>query len=144
MSHTNDLQDVLRSLICNYSADIPVSAESVSADAMRTLDPNDISPVLVQWACVLELRQLARAILRNEYENDPGQPEQGQLFTRLQDRYPGFGDRDGTYLPRAMMTPEDYAGNIDRLRREAKAKQAHADKLEAECLERFGQITVAA
>ena len=52
------------------------------------IDPEERSPKLVKWACILELRQLARAICRaRACPDDPEDNAQGLLFA-LQSRYP--------------------------------------------------------
>lgn len=134
MNPTNELNDLLRVALCEYSSDMPVSAEALADTAVRSIDPTDLSPRLIKWAGILELRQLARQILRREYgnESDIDNDAQYELFDSLQDRYPGAGNNKGSYIPRDLMTIEDYEVNIARLRNEASAKLKHADALERE------------
>ena len=139
MLYTNDLQNAIRKVVCECDPDEPVSAEMVASIVVHTLDPHHISPAIIRWGCELELRQMARAILRNQYEQLEAEGACDDMFP-LQERYPGFGDNAGQYLPRAKMTQEDYMGNVARLRREAHSKLAHADKLESECTLKFGSI----
>ena len=139
MSHTTEIQGILSAIILGFDSELPISAEAVAAEAIDKMDPDNESPVLVRWGCVLEVRQLSRAILRREYEEDGIEGRQGDMFAGiLQDRYPGFGDHAGKYMPRELMSQEDYERNIARLRREAEAKQEHADALQAEMDARFG------
>ena len=131
MSETTQLQDLLRKALSEYSADMPVSAETLAGVVIDEIDEKHSAPILVRWGCVLELRQLARPMLRREFEEET-ENKQPDLFGGLQDRYPGYGEHKGMYMPRSMMTAEDYAGNIARLGREADAKQKHRDALQAE------------
>jgi hypothetical protein len=136
MSDTSQLQDLLRGALLSYSSDMPVSAESLSATVIESLDPHEAAPALVRWGCVLELRQLARPLLRREFEVEKSDAHQ-DMFEGLQDRYPGTGDHKGLYMPRQMMTEADYLANIARLENEAQAKQQHADALRAEYMEKL-------
>jgi len=140
MNETHQLQNLLRNALVSYSADMPVSAESLSATVIDEIDPQHAAPVLVRWGCVLELRQLARPMLRREYEEKD--ERQQEMFDALQDRYPGAGKNKGSYIPRHMMTAKDYMANIERLRNEARAKLKHADALEAEYLEKVSSGTL--
>jgi hypothetical protein len=132
MSETSQLQDLLRGALLAYSSEMPVSAETLAGVVIDQIDAEGSAPILVRWGCVLELRQLARPMLRREFEQQDIDQAQGELFEGLQDRYPGVGDHKGMYVPRQMMTLPDYDANIARLRHEAEAKQKHADALAAE------------
>lgn len=136
MSRTNELKDIIRDALLSTSDDVSVSAESIAAMAISRLDPKDKAPALVAWGCVLELRQLAREMLRRTYEpHEENEPEQLTIFTGdLQDRYPGVGSHKGLYVPRLQMSYSDRMYNIKRLRKEADAKLKHADALEAETM----------
>jgi hypothetical protein len=51
---------------------------------------------------------------------------------QLQPRYPAERQGEDTYVLRQSLTLDERRENIARLRREAGAKSAHADALEAE------------
>jgi hypothetical protein len=135
MASTDDLLNLLKRHLLASAPAHSVSPELLADTAYRNLDPDEVSPPLVAWACVLELRQMARQLLRRTYDGAQDEAGQGDLFTGLQDRYPGTGEHRGLYVPRAQMTYTDRLFNIARLRREAQAKLAHADALEAETAE---------
>jgi len=131
MSATKELIDRLRAAQESYSADLPISAEIIANQVISDIDREGLSPDLVRWAAILELRQLVRPLLRKEYEDEES-PQNELPGFQLQDRYPGSGDRKGLYLPRGMMSFEDYSANIERLDKESAAKKKHARALESE------------
>lgn len=115
---------------------IKISPAWVATEAMHIIDPDRSGPELEYFGCHLELRQIAREALRGHYQ--PNGSAQGsaqhELFPDLQERYPKAGQADSEepeYVLLEYMTNEDIAYNVTRLRREASAKQAHADALEA-------------
>lgn len=132
MTATDDLLNLLRRELIAYDNSRSVSAEILADEAFKKIDPDEMSPPLAAWSCVLNLRQMSRQLLRREYEPQPEESGQISLFDGLQERYPGVGDHKGVYVPRMQMSYADRMHNIRRLRKEAEAKLAHADALEAE------------
>lgn len=105
----------------------------VAREALIMLDPDNISPPTVALGCDLQLRQLARHILRSKFmdEDEIGQDD---LFPTLQARYPtarSKGWEEPEYILRDQMSDDDIGYNVHRLRQEAQAKMHHADALEA-------------
>jgi hypothetical protein len=103
---------------------------------MRTIDPAGKAPSLVHLGCHLQLRQIARELLRGKYEPDDNSRDDAQheLWPDLQERYPTArtaGSEEPEYVLLEHLTDEDIAYNVGRLRAEAEAKQHHADALEA-------------
>jgi gamma-glutamylcyclotransferase (GGCT)/AIG2-like uncharacterized protein YtfP len=99
----------------------------------RRIDPRTISPLLVQAAALLELKQLARSVCRERQQHDENDAENGNLFDfQLQPRYPAERDGEDAYVLREFLTWEERKQNVTRLRHEGHAKLAHADALEAE------------
>jgi hypothetical protein len=129
---------------------IEISPADLAAEAYKEIDPQRIAPALVQIAAILELRQLARAICRQQQRDSERIAEQGNLFdSYLQPRYPavrsiGDGETEEVYVLRAHLTLEERQRNIERLRREAEAKTMHADALQAETdhLIRTGKLSM--
>jgi hypothetical protein len=128
---------------------IAISPADLAAAVFDDIDPKHSSPVLVQIAAVLELRQLARAVCRERQGEDERIAEQGNLFDfQLQPRYPAIrtidGEREEVYVLRENLTLKERLRNIDRLRREAEAKMVHADALQAETdfLVRAGKLSM--
>lgn len=112
--------------------------DDLAHETFKEIDPETDSPALVRIAALLELKQLARAICRQRQADSERESEQAGLFEfQLQERYPAQrgasedGPTDG-YVLRARLTIEERRKNINRLRREARAKISHADALEAE------------
>lgn len=96
-------------------------------------------------AAHLEIRQLARAILRRSYDLDPEtqatrrrQPSLPNL-PLVQDRYPKMPYGHG-YIKRDLMTKEDWRGNVDRLRGKGGKLIEHADQLEEWGRDRFEEV----
>jgi len=111
--------------------DILVYPETLAAKVMLDLDPQGNAPLLVSWGCVLELRQLARSICRED-KDDRAEAMQETLFGRLQKRYPVKRGEFESYCLRMEMTLGERRANCTRLRNEAHTKMQHADSLEAE------------
>jgi len=132
MTNTDDLIVALQKHLIAFKADTPISAEWLASSALKDLDPEDEAPTLVSFGCNLQLRQMARDLLRKTYDPIAAESPQSEMFEKLQDRYPGFGRNKGKYIPRHLMTLEDRQGNIDRMTREVKAKLEHRDALQAE------------
>lgn len=90
---------------------------------------------LIWIGCHLELRQIARSLLRKRFEpEDDGKDGCDELFPDLQWRYPAArsaNEPEPSYILREMMSDTDVGYNVARLRAEAAAKNQHADALEA-------------
>lgn len=114
--------------------DVECISISVLADVVYArIDPRKISPMLVKMAAVLELRQIARGTCRERQARAETESESGSLFDfQLQPRYPAERQGEDVYVLREHLTYNERHRNIARLRREAAAKSAHADALEAE------------
>lgn len=114
-----------------------VAPESLAFRVYETFSTGD-EDVRVQYVSVEHLKQMTRAFLRRN--NDPDSDEspaykgKGDLFSgTLQPRYPVQGPNGEHYYKlRHLLTPEERAMNVDRLRRSAGARLKHADALEAE------------
>jgi hypothetical protein len=112
---------------------IAICPSDLAEAVFGIIDPRSLSPDLVRLAAVLELRQLSRAICRERHATQEHNAEQGSLFDmQLQPRYPAERDGDDAYVLRSYLTLDERMRNIERLRREANAKLAHADALQAE------------
>ena len=67
---------------------IAISPADLAIDVFNDIDPKKTSPMLVQMAAVLELRQLARGVCRQRHIDSERDAEQGNLFDfQLQPRY---------------------------------------------------------
>jgi len=92
----------------------------------------------IQYVSHEHLKQMARAFLRRNSDPDSDESEAyengGDLFSgTLQHRYPVRGDGgQHVYKLRHLLTAEERAMNVERLRKSAGARLKHADALEAE------------
>ena len=59
---------------------IAISPADLATDVFNDIDPKKTSPMLVQMAAVLELRQLARGVCRQRHIDSERDAEQGNLF----------------------------------------------------------------
>jgi hypothetical protein len=130
------LMNVLRSCMKD-DTDIPISAASLAYCAMDVLDPEKLSPNLVAYGCNMELRQMARAILRREFEPSIGEEPQDEMFEGLQERYPVKRfDEDGEsvllYAPRMQLTLDERYYNIERMQKQIDGRQKQLDAFMAE------------
>lgn len=133
MNNLNEQVEAIIKSCMNDDIDIPMSAASLAKCALDIMDPENISPALVSYACNRELRQIARQLLRREF--DPSTKEstdQVEMFDKLQDRYPAHRNGELLYVPRMQLTYEERMFNVERMQREIESKQKHADALMAE------------
>ena len=106
-----------------------VATETMS-DLDRSRDVERQYPMIWQ-GCHLQLRQIARKLLAQRFETEEYETP---LFKDLQWRYPtarSAAAEEPEYILRDLMSDEDIAYNVGRMRAEAMAKLEHADALEA-------------
>jgi hypothetical protein len=133
------LADIVSKIIHTRRVETRISPSWVATEAILQIDPTKVSLPLVYLGCHLELRQIARGLLRLHFEDiaDPSDDEQAQheMFPHLQWRYPAErkkgADAEPEYVRLEELSKADIAFNVKRLRREGRAKLAHADALEA-------------
>jgi len=130
------LQELIYRIIeLNYTQP-RISPSWVATEAMAELDPIkqvERGTPLVWLGCHLQLRHIARQKLAKKYVAGGDDSTKDSLFPNLQWRYPtahSADEDDPEYILRDLMSNEDVAYNVSRLRAEATAKQAHADALE--------------
>ena len=131
---TSQLVAILSRIVDTRRGERAINPSWVATEALIEIDPEAKSPLLVRVACHLELRQLARGLLREVFERGESVDDSHPLFPELQWRYPQAsrkGDAEPSYVLLDEMTPKDIGYNVDRLRMEGRAKLAHADRLEA-------------
>jgi hypothetical protein len=125
-------------------SEVRISPSWVATEAMIVIDPSKVSPPLAYLGCHLELRQIARQLLRKWFETEETDDEmvQHELFPGLQRRYPiskADSGEEPVYVRLEDMTEADIAYNVARLEREGHAKLAHANALRAFGVERFSE-----
>lgn len=113
-----------------------ISPSWVATEGMNKLDENvdnKSRAPLIYVGCHLQLRQIARALLRNEFEDDKEKSAQHELFPDLQWRYPRQhrAGEEPCYILLEDMTDADVEYNVVRLRDEGNAKLKHATALQA-------------
>jgi hypothetical protein len=134
------LIDIVAQIIETRRDEPRISPSWVATEAMRTMKaswmnrPKKGYP-LIYIAAHLQLRQFARAALRDQFEpQDDDDRISHPLFPGLQWRYPvrhSSPADEPQYELLELLSNEDAIYNIDRLRSEASKKLAHADRLEA-------------
>jgi hypothetical protein len=132
------LTDIIARIIDTRRGETRISPSWVATEAMVEIDPGRSSVALVYLGCHLELRQIARSLVRLHFEDtsDPADDESAQheLFPKLQWRYPAArssGAGEPEYVKLEDLSAADVAYNVQRLRREGNAKLKHADALDA-------------
>jgi len=107
----------------------------VATRAMQLADPSGIAPGLVAFAANLEFRQIAREELRKQFqpETPDDEPRQHPLFPGLQAMYPRHvaEDEEPEYVIPELLSADDVAWNVRRMRGCADSLQRGADALEA-------------
>jgi hypothetical protein len=112
-----------------------ISPSWVATEAMHDLDllrTVEREHPIIWTGCHLHLRQISRQLLAQRFEQ--GEETEDLLFKELQVRYPSARTAnadDPEYVLRDLLSNEDIAYNVARLRAEALAKLQHADALEA-------------
>ena len=109
-----------------------VNPTEVALKAMTFIDPENESLALVTFGCTLTVRKMAGDSLANQYKKQPLDAANGNLFDRLQHMYPAMRDNEKVFVMREYLTIEERRTNSARLRKEAAAKNEHADLLDAE------------
>ena len=126
------IQETVARIIERHRMESRINPAWIATEALHEIDPHRLAPHWVHVAAHLQLRQTARALLRQNVEGD--EAEHHELFPGLQKRYPTARCEDRAepeYVLLEFMTKEDVAYNVQRLRREAVAKRKHAEALEA-------------
>jgi hypothetical protein len=136
---TSGLVEICSQIIETRFNEPRISRSSVATEAMVKLRAKWMlnskrGYPLVYLGCHLELRQIARQILRERFEpeediNKPVHP----LFPELQWRYPIVHQREEEpqYVLLELLEPNDWRFNVKRLRLDAASRLRHADALEA-------------
>ena len=136
MTHEeSQLTEIVSRIIDIRRSQVKINPSWIATEALREIDPSSRSLALVRLGCHLQLRQIARGLCRKLFENDEdGEQPTFTEFEGLQWRYPtarSRGNPEPEYILRDQMSDADIGFNAARLRSEARAKEAHADALEA-------------
>ena len=135
------LQDIVSAIIHRHRMESRINPSWVATESLLQLDPQKVSPEYVSISAHLQLRQIARSILRQRIEEE--ETAQHEMWPDLQCRYPAARSEalsEPEYVLLEYMTEQDVAYNVQRLRREAVAKRKHAEALEAWGQKRFRKI----
>jgi hypothetical protein len=131
----NQLAEIVARIIDIRRGQIRINPSWIATEALKEIDPAARSVDLVRLGCHLTLRQIARAQCRKLFEDSEDEDEPRFTgFDGLQWRYPTVRSKQNEepeYVLRDHMSRSDVEYNVARLRREGRAKLAHADALEA-------------
>lgn len=129
----NQLNEILRECISNFESDAPLSPAVLAMMAMKRLDEGGVAPVLVAYSSNLNLRQMARNILRREFDPiEKAESGQVEMFDKLQDRYPCERNGELVYVVRMQMRLEERRRVENRMRLAGVALIEHSDSMRAE------------
>jgi len=131
----SQLAEIVARIIDIRRGQVRINPSWIATEALKEIDPSSRSVDLVRLGCHLQLRQIARAECRTLFEDteDVDEPRFSG-FEGLQWRYPTARSKrkdEPEYVLRDHMSDDDINYNVARLRREGRAKLAHADTLEA-------------
>ena len=110
--HTDRLMDVLRECLAAVNSEIEIQPALLARCAIKTIDPRDMSPPLLSYAANLELRQLARGLLRKNFDPIADDNPQAEMFEGLQDRYPTKRNGEPTYVILQDLTDDEIDENL--------------------------------
>ena len=128
---TGIVADVLRQCLAEIESDIAIAPSLLARCALKKLDPTDSTLAVITWIATLQLREMARALLRDTFSDDAVESKQHDMFPGCQAMYPTMRDGESTYVPLKQITPAELQDNIDRLAREVKTKNKHIRALRA-------------
>jgi len=135
MSEEERLAQVVQQMIDDHRDLAAISPAWVATQAMEVIEfPRGLHP-LGYAGCHLELRQIARAKLRRQFDPTSREREdfEEDFFPEtLQDRYPRRQNPDDepVYIPRGLMSQSDIDYNVGRMRRAGYGLLKHAQALE--------------
>lgn len=135
MKDFNDkLSNYINTAIDSHCGEISISPSFIAQKVIAAIDPQGTSQPLVTYGFNLQIRAVARGILRHAF--DPLSNEQNtlqaEMFTELQSRYPAKRNGDFVYVLRAEMSLEERQLIPKRLRTDADSRLKHARAFEAE------------
>jgi hypothetical protein len=133
----NQLTQIIAKII-DLRRDLAViSPSKVATEAMQKLGADWMQGgdyPLVYLGCHLQLRQIARGLLRQQFEPEEDEEKiTHPLFPELQWRYPIAHPKgeEPQYRLLELLSPNDWEFNVNRLRSDARSRLNHADKLVA-------------
>jgi hypothetical protein len=141
------LTEIVAQVIENHRREPEISPSWIATEAMSKLNAtwmltSDRDKQLVYKGCHLELRQIARSLLRNRFEPEEDVDKLTHpLFPELQLRYPVTEKEDAEprYVLLESLGHIDWKFNVRRLRADAGSRLKHADALEAWGMNKFGR-----
>lgn len=139
--HQHILAEMARQYEAIHEADI-VGPGALAQRVYAEFAEGDEEPH-IQYTSLEHMKHMARRFLANRHDADgddnPSHGAQGEFqgigwSGQLQPRYPlpRQPGQEPAYKRRELLTDEERAFNVAQLRKSAKARQEHADALEAE------------
>ncbi|MFL5253256.1 MAG: hypothetical protein ACJ8AI_10245 [Rhodopila sp.] len=129
---SRELYEVVRAVYHSHCDRPTLNPAWLATEAMHAIGFARNLNEIGYLGCHLQFRQIARSFCRKHFE--PAQSDEPDLFPgTLQQRYPRRPeneDEEPVYVLLDLLD-DDVAYNVMRLRKEARAKLAHADALEA-------------
>lgn len=141
MTQESELNEAIRHVYEKNINKGSISPSWMATQAMNEIGfPRELHEIGYS-GCHLQFRQIARSFCRKHFE--PEETVENDLFgDTLQERYPLRQTEDmqePAYVLLDLLPRQDLLYNVERLRKEARAKLRHADALEAWLLRKFGR-----
>ena len=128
---TGIVADVLRQCLAEIESDIAIAPSLLARCALKKLDPTDSTLAVITCIATLQLREMARALLRDTFSDGAVEIKQHDMFPGCQAMYPTMRDGESTYVPLEQITDAEIHENLDRMAREIGTKTQHFDALTA-------------
>lgn len=133
----NDVSAILRIEHHRMDEENPeaIRQTELAARVLKLLDPKENAPATVRLLASETLVLMAGSLCANVHRAEEAEVERTTmpLFDAgLQPRYPVTRNDETVYVLRGLMTLQERRATAERLRREAEAKNNHADALDAE------------
>ncbi|MCP5197681.1 MAG: hypothetical protein H6974_12995 [Gammaproteobacteria bacterium] len=107
-----------------WADDRPISPGSVATEMLSRFKESDPT---VEYRCFLDFKGIARGFLRRVFREKEEKMEQQALFGGLlQARYPAKRGDDEVYARPDDLNDAEIIQNVNRLKKEARAKDDHA------------------
>ena len=129
----NFINDLVETIIRNAQSQAMISPGWVADKAYLDLDPLSRAPKYVALLARSALRHVARQKLALHFQPDDIADMLPNVdWPKLQQRYPLRPQKDQQpyYIKLELLSEDDMRYNVARLRKEATAKEKHAEQLE--------------
>lgn len=139
-SSLDDLTRLASAIINNDRTEVRISPKWIAEQVLKKVDPRRVSVPAVYGGCNLYVRQIARGLLRETFEEK--ETAQHNLWPELQWRYPveRAKHEEPTYALLETLREADYIYNAKRMIRDIASRTKHLDAFWAHGQKRYAAL----